>query len=92
MEHSTCETCLHFRRHYGISDGRIFRIHCGHCVYPKTRRKQPTANACQFYEPTTPVEDAFVTKHYLTKELLQHLLNMELLPPIEDAPTFPYKK
>ena len=92
MEKTTCGTCAYFHQHYGISEGKIFRLHCGHCAYPRMRNKRPTANACEHYVFAQPDEDTFVSKQYLTKELLQHLLNMELLPPIEDAPTFPYKK
>lgn len=33
-----------------------------------------------------PDEQAFATKEYLSKELLQYLLNLELLPTIENAP------
>ena len=86
MENPTCQTCARFHQHYGISEGKIFRLHCGHCVYPKMRNKRPTATACQHYVFAPPEEDNFVSRHYLTKKLLQHILNMELMPPIEDAP------
>ena len=87
MEKITCRSCAHFHQHYGLAAGRIFRVHCGHCTYPKIRHKRPTANTCQYYASAPPDEDEFVSKEYLSKALLQHLLNMELLPPIEDTPT-----
>ena len=86
MEKITCKTCVHFRQHYGISEGRIFRIHCGHCTFPKVRTKRPDANACQHYTLAPPDEDAFVSREYLTKSLLQYLLTLELLPTIADSP------
>ena len=92
MEKTTCESCAHFHPHYGISGGQIFRIHCGHCAYPKIRHKRPTTNACQHYTPGSPDEHDAVTKEYLCKTLLHYCLSLQLLPPIEDAPIRPSGK
>ena len=83
MESKCCENCEYFRQHYTINDGQIFRVYCGHCVQGRSKVKRPDCAACGEFVPGTSVEDMFVRKEYLTKELLRHLLNMELLPPIK---------
>ena len=50
----------------------------------RVRKKQPDTSACENYRPGGTNEAAFVTKEYLRKELLSDVLNMELLPDIQD--------
>ena len=85
MEKTFCKNCVHFRQHYALDKRHIFRVYCGHCTFPKVRRKRPDAAACEQYTPAAPDESAFATKEYLSKELLQYLLRLELLPEIRDA-------
>ncbi len=84
MNIQRCSDCHYYLRHYTFDRRKIFRVHCGHCTFNKVRRKQPDSTACENFMPSTPQEDAFVSKEYLSKELLQYLLNLELLPKIED--------
>ena len=84
MDKKQCKTCQYFRQHFGMDQRKIFRIYCGHCVFAGSKRKQPDAIACDHYQPGSVPEDAFATKEYLSKELLQYLLNLELMPQIED--------
>ena len=84
MSNQHCADCKHYLRHYTFDKHRIFRVYCGHCTLGRTRRKLPDADACKDYVPGTAQEDAFVSKEYLSKELLQYLLSLELLPKIED--------
>lgn len=84
MNQNTCRTCEYFCQHYTFSKGRIHRVFCGHCTAGKVKTKRPYAVACEKYNYSEPDEDAFVSKEYLSKELLQHVLNMDLLPKIED--------
>lgn len=51
----------------------------------KAKRKLPDTIACGHYFLADPDEQAFVSKEYLSKELLQYLLNLELLPTIENT-------
>ena len=66
----------------------FFRVYCGHCILAKVKRKRPDAVACELFVPVPPDEAAFASKEYLSKTLLQYLLNLELLPPIEDSEEF----
>lgn len=84
MKQSTCSTCVNYRRHYAFDKREIFRVYCGHCTCLKVRKKKPDALACEHYTESAPDIDAFATKEYLSKELLQYLLHLELLPKIED--------
>lgn len=86
MKTYTCKHCQYFHQHYTLDKKHIFRVYCGHCTYRKVRNKSPEAKVCDGFLLAEPKEAAFATKEYLSKELLQYLLNLELLPKIEDAP------
>ena len=85
MENNICKQCVHYHQHYALDQRKIFRVYCGHCVLPKARKKKPDAIACDQFEFASPDENAFASKEYLSKELLQYLLSLELLPKIEDG-------
>ena len=85
MAKDICGSCEHFRQHYTLDKRKIFRVYCGHCVKYPSKRRKPDAVACESFIEVQPDENAFATKEYLSKELLQYVLNLELLPPIEDA-------
>jgi hypothetical protein len=82
---ATCKSCAYFRQHYTFDKRRIFSVHCGHCTCGTPKRKRPDTAACESYIYGEPNENAFVSKEYLSKELLQYLLNLEMLPAIEDG-------
>ena len=82
MEHTECDSCIHYRRHYTFDERRCFQVYCGHCTFSKAKRKLPEANACENYVAGVPIEKAFVSKEYLSKALLEYVLRMDLLPDI----------
>ena len=84
MNQNTCNTCVHYRQHYALDQGKIFRVYCGHCTYQKVKTKRPDSKACENYMPSDPDEKAFVTREYLSKVLLEYMLKLELLPEIHD--------
>ena len=81
-----CRECAHFRQHYGLDEKKIFRVYCGHCTQGRKPIKKPDRVACERFEPASK-ENAFVSKEYLSKELLHYILEMELLPDILDMAT-----
>jgi len=85
METQFCRSCAHYHQHYALDKERIFRVYCGHCTLAKVKRKRPDTVACEFFVPALPDESAFASKEYLSKTLLQYLLNLEILPTIEDS-------
>ena len=85
MDRMFCKDCVHFRQHYALDQRKIFRVYCGHCMQHKVKKRKPDAIACEYFEIAPPDENSFATKEYLSKELLQYLLSLELLPQIEDA-------
>ncbi|MBE6916605.1 MAG: hypothetical protein E7470_01695 [Ruminococcaceae bacterium] len=85
MEKICCQQCKYYRQHYTLDSQRILRVYCGHCTNPTAKHKRPHTAACNAFVPGTPDEDTFVSKEFLTKALLQRVLDMDLLPPIEDA-------
>ena len=88
MSEKTCATCEHFHQHYTLKSGRLMRIYCGHCTVASPKTKRPTTRACEKYAYGHPDESAFASKKYLTKEMVKYLFGMELLPTIEDDPSF----
>jgi len=68
-----------------LNERKIIQVHCGHCTKGKAKTKRPTAKPCNDYILTKPPEDAFATKEYLSKELLEYMMKLELLPPVCSA-------
>lgn len=85
MERLICKNCTYYRQHYVLDKKRIFRIYCGHCTQNIKKRKKPDTAACEDFAFAEPDEKAFASKAYLSKELLQYIMNLELLPTIEDV-------
>ena len=85
MEKNYCKNCVHFHQHYALTERKILRVYCGHCTLTFSKSKKPDALACDQFDHAVPDESAFATKEYLSKELLQYFLSLELLPKIEDA-------
>lgn len=85
MDKHYCGNCVYYCQHYSLDKRKIYRLFCGHCKRHVGRRKLPDTVACEHFSFASADEDAFATKEYLSKELLQYLLHLELLPPIETA-------
>ena len=83
MEQHTCKDCAFYYQHYTLDKRRIFRVHCGHCTRLRAKKRVPDAKACALFELGTSREEAFASKEYLSKELLQYVLGLELLPEID---------
>lgn len=88
MPEKCCKYCAHYRQHYILSGKKLVRIYAGHCTYAKVKSKKPDSAACGDFIEGMPDDEAFANKEYLSKELLQYLLQLELLPPIEDHTGF----
>lgn len=84
MDEQVCRNCAFYLQHYTLDKRKLFRVFCGHCTRSRYKRKQPDTKACELFQPGSRQEDAFATKEYLSKELLQYVLGLELLPKIED--------
>ena len=85
MNELVCSGCVHYLRHYAFNNRKLFRVHYGHCTYLRAKAKRPDAMACQHYIQGEPDENAFVSKEYLSKTLLDYLCRLELLPNIYDS-------
>lgn len=82
MAENTCNICMYYRQHYTFDRRRLFRVYCGHCTYQKPKTRRPDARPCENFVPAEPCENAFVSKEYLSKALLEYMLKLELLPEI----------
>ena len=83
MQEKLCQDCQHYIQHYGLDNQRIFRVFCGHCTASKSKRKRPDTPACPQFAPAPSPTEAFVTKEYLSKELLKYIMELDLLPDIQ---------
>lgn len=86
MSEPQCGNCKHYRQHYSFDHAELYRVFCGHCTIGRGSKKPPDMKSCDRFEAATPMEAVFVRKEYLSKALLDHVLSMELLPEIKDAP------
>lgn len=86
MAKETCSDCTYFRQHYTFDQKRIFRVYCGHCTFLSPKKKHPDTRACPNYSAAPANREVFATKEYLTKELIQYVINLDLLPEIQDDP------
>lgn len=86
MSELTCKDCMHYVQHYSLDKRKLYRVFCGHCKLFPTKRKNQTTPACENFSPGDADTKAFATKEYLSKELLQYVLEMELLPEITELP------
>lgn len=84
MRELQCKDCCHFLQHYAFNKRTIFRISCGHCTQARAKSRRPYDKACVLFSPGAPDESAFVSKEYLSKELLNYMLSLDLLPEIEE--------
>ena len=88
MNDTTCASCVYYKQHYILDGKKIIRIFCGHCTLKKKnsfhRSRRSFAPICEEYIPGTSDEEAFVSQEYLSKALLDRVLNLPLLPTIED--------
>ena len=60
-------------------------INCGHCVYPRVKHQKPDTPAWEHYiHRELPVEfpDRYAAIYYLTTEVLEYILNLELPPEV----------
>ena len=73
-------------QHYGLNRGRFFRLYCGHCALYTRKKKQPDSKICEHFQAASDPEEELVCKEYLYKELLKHVLSLELAPEIENSP------
>ena len=85
MNEKLCKTCHYFRQHYTFDSRKIFCVLCGHCMYRRIKHRKPDTQACDNYVPAPAQEDAFASKEYLSKELIQYMKSLDLLPAIENA-------
>lgn len=84
MSDNHCKNCQYYLQHYTLDKRKIFRVYCGHCTLGKPKRKLPDAKACEGFVLGEAQEDAFASKEYLSKELLQYVLSLDLLPEVVD--------
>jgi len=84
LSEKSCYNCQYFLQHFTLTKSKLIRVYCGHCTFGQVRRKKPDAKACENYLPGSPPENTFATKEYLSRELLQYVLKLELLPEIDE--------
>ena len=85
MADESCSKCKYYLQHYVLNSRKLFRVHCCHCVLSRGKQKRPVTKACESFVPGVNMIDAFSSKEYLSKELLQYVLSLELLPEIEEC-------
>lgn len=86
MDDYICGNCIYFRQHYILEVERCTAINCGHCIYPRLKNRKPGSEACANYSArTTPLvlPDREQVIRFLTTEMLQHILDIDLPPEVK---------
>ena len=84
MSEIYCKSCQHFIQHYALRNGRLIQVYCGHCTYARPKTKRPDRRACEHFAQGIKDTERFVNREYLSKALLEKVMQMELLPEIEE--------
>ena len=84
MNETYCKDCRYFIQHYALDNKKLFQVHFGHCTYSNAKAKRPDAKVCKNFIEGTSREDAFVSKEYLSKALLEYMTGLDLLPEIKN--------
>lgn len=85
MECQTCKDCTHFFQHYVLDEQSCTAVNCGHCKYPRLKNRAPHTPACEHFalrEAPAPYPDRDAVTHFLTTEVLQYILRLELPPDV----------
>ena len=87
MDSPICQSCFHFHQHYIMDAQRCTAVNCGHCSYPHTKHRNADTKACQNYKAridpvSLPDRDGVI--HFLTTEVLQFVLSLELPPDLDN--------
>ena len=83
MATQICKTCQHFHQHYHVDAQSYSALHCGHCVRPRIKHRNPTQKICEYYEPrTTPLSlpDRKGVIHFLSTDFLDYVMHLPLPP------------
>lgn len=82
MDAAKCKACQHFRQHYTVDKAGYRAIGCGHCVTPRLKHRKPEESVCSFFVPrcSDDLPDRQEVVHFLTTEMLQFILQLELPP------------
>ena len=84
MDKKYCRECKQYVQHYGLFDGKIKEVYCGHCKQGRCKRRLPYDAACPDFELGIPADKEMVSKEYLTKALLKRVLEMDLWADMKD--------
>ena len=91
MIEPVCQNCQHFYRHYIIDSQRCTPVNCGHCCFPGLKRRKPDDKGCvHFLAREEPVDlpDRRGVIDFLTKEMLEHILTLNLPPEVDEDEGF----
>jgi len=85
MNELYCRSCHYYIQHYALRNGRLIQVYCGHCTYATPKAKRPDRKACEHFQQGEKDLDQFVSKEYHSKQLLDKVMSMDLLPEIKEA-------
>ena len=86
-----CKNCAHYRRHYILDKQRCTPVNCGHCIYPRIKKREPNRAACEYFEyrdNRVDLPDREEVVSFLTTDFLKEVLRMALPPMVEEDEGF----
>ena len=85
MEERHCKNCHYYIQHYALVENRMIQVYCGHCTWKTPKAKRPDRKACEHFQQGAKHTEQFASKEYLSKQLLDKVMSMDLLPEIKEA-------
>ena len=85
MSEMHCKDCIHFRQHYILDNQSCTAVNCGHCIHPQVKHRKPDTPACTHFicrEAPAELPNRHASIHYLTTEVLEYILSLELPPEV----------
>lgn len=87
MDTATCKNCVHFYQHYTLTQSRATPIDCGHCAFPRLKKRRPGTPACVHFSLRSSegmLPDRTAVRDFLTVDILEYIKNLELPPEVEE--------
>jgi len=87
MNDYVCRNCQHYRQHYLLDSETAIPVNCGHCVYPRLKKRKPQSSACRYFllhsnAVDLPDKDGLI--QFLSTECLQRILTLPLPPAMKE--------
>ena len=87
MKELLCKDCEHFHIHYILDKHRATALDCGHCSFPRLKKRRPSQPACVHYSEralSKDFPDREEVLNFLTVDMLKYIMGFALPPEVDE--------